>query len=350
MSSWLPSIRDAFTFVVQEVVSIPAAFEVNVTVYLDDKKERVVLEAPVVDPPVAMLLSGGKWSACGARDPDEKAVQIGLDYTPDGPMTAMLSGHRLAILCWGRRRGEQSQEMVPRLPRIASPVMPFGRRGMSVVPGRISCMNSIPVFEETPVEVSSPGIFGGSGIAGGMPEPLAVHEARRVGEYTDQLLTRLEQNRHKAAAIEAQQLTTLDALRRHSEQSEALHPDQATTHRWSDSAVARRTLVTEVAASLRLPERTAERLIEEARMLVHLLPGTFAALQTGEISRRHATALVDHAQSLPAEALPAFETEPCPMPAPLLRRSSTAKPASCANGPTPTASTPAPCNRLRTDV
>jgi hypothetical protein len=32
---------------------------VNVTVYLDDKKERVVLEAPVIDPPVAMLVSGG---------------------------------------------------------------------------------------------------------------------------------------------------------------------------------------------------------------------------------------------------------------------------------------------------
>ena len=55
MSSWLPSFRDAFTFVVQDAVSIPAAFEVNVTVYLDDKKERVVLVAPVIDPPVAML-------------------------------------------------------------------------------------------------------------------------------------------------------------------------------------------------------------------------------------------------------------------------------------------------------
>ena len=151
MSSWLPSFRDAFTFVVQGAVSTLAAFEVNVTVYLDDKKERVVLEAPVIEPPVAMLVSGGELSACGARDPDEKAVQIGLDYTPDGPKTAMPCGHLLAILYWCRRRGEQSQEMVPRrLPRIASPVMPFGRRGMSVVPGRISCMNSIPVFEETP--------------------------------------------------------------------------------------------------------------------------------------------------------------------------------------------------------
>ena len=58
-SSWLPSFRDAFTFVVQEAVSILAAFEVNVTGYLDDKKKRVVLEAPVIDPPVAMLVSGG---------------------------------------------------------------------------------------------------------------------------------------------------------------------------------------------------------------------------------------------------------------------------------------------------
>ena len=113
VSSWLPSFRDAFTFVVQEAVSILAAFEANVTVYLDEKKKRVVLEAPVIDPPVAMLVTGGKWSACGARDPDEKAVQIGLVYTPDGPMKAILCGHMLAILYWCRRRGEQSQEMLP---------------------------------------------------------------------------------------------------------------------------------------------------------------------------------------------------------------------------------------------
>ena len=77
MSSWLPSFRDAFTFVVQDAVSIPAAFEVNVTVYLDDKKERVVLEAPVIDPPVAMLVSGGKWSARGARDQTKRQFRSG---------------------------------------------------------------------------------------------------------------------------------------------------------------------------------------------------------------------------------------------------------------------------------
>ena len=76
-SSWLPSFRDAFTFVVQEAVSILAAFEVNVTIYLDDKKKRVVLEAPVIDPPVAMLVSGGKWSACGARDQTKRQFRSG---------------------------------------------------------------------------------------------------------------------------------------------------------------------------------------------------------------------------------------------------------------------------------
>ena len=77
MSSWLPSFRDAFTFLVQEAVSILAAFEVNVTVYLDDKKERVVLEAPVIDPPVAMLVSGGKRSACGASDQTKRQFRSG---------------------------------------------------------------------------------------------------------------------------------------------------------------------------------------------------------------------------------------------------------------------------------
>jgi hypothetical protein len=161
-------------------------------------------------------------------------------------------------------------------------------------------MNSLPVFEARPAEDPSPGSFGG---AGGMPETWA----RRVAARTDELLGRLEDNRRRVSAIEAEQAVLLDALRLWSEATVAAHPDQATTHRWTDSAVARRTLVTEVAASLSLPERTAERLIDEARMLIHQLPATFTALQEGEISRRHAKVMVDHAHTLPEEALAAFE-------------------------------------------
>ena len=188
----------------------------------------------------------------------------------------------------------------------------IGRSGMSMGPGRMKHMNSIPAFEtaltETaPVEALSPGSFGGAG-GFGMPSAWA----RRAEAQTDELLSLLEDNRRQAAAIEAQQVVILDALRVHSEQTQSLHPDPATTHRWTERAVARRTLVSEVAASLRLPERTAERIIEESRMLVHQLPATLTALHAGQISRRHATILIDHASSLPAETLPAFETAALP--------------------------------------
>src|SRR4051812_5062791 len=51
--------------------------------------------------------------------------------------------------------------------------------------------------------------------------------------------------------------------------------------------------VAEVAARLRLPQRTAQARLEEAVVLVEQLPATLDALETGRISPAHAHALVD---------------------------------------------------------
>ncbi len=51
--------------------------------------------------------------------------------------------------------------------------------------------------------------------------------------------------------------------------------------------------VAEVAARLRVPERTASGLLAESVELVEFLPGTLAALEAGEISWSHARALVE---------------------------------------------------------
>jgi len=48
---------------------------------------------------------------------------------------------------------------------------------------------------------------------------------------------------------------------------------------WSQRATARRTAISEVALALRIPERSAEALIEESRMLVERLPRTMAGLR-----------------------------------------------------------------------
>lgn len=76
---------------------------------------------------------------------------------------------------------------------------------------------------------------------------------------------------------------------------------------WDATTVAHRELVTEIACALRLPERTAENLLEHSRALVNELPTTFASLLSGEISYRHAQVMVEHATTIPADAVPAFE-------------------------------------------
>jgi hypothetical protein len=72
--------------------------------------------------------------------------------------------------------------------------------------------------------------------------------------------------------------------------------------------IARKEFESEVACALRIPERTAQSLIGESRLLTRLLPETLAALQAGSISYRHAQKMIDHAASLPDEAIAGFET------------------------------------------
>jgi hypothetical protein len=76
---------------------------------------------------------------------------------------------------------------------------------------------------------------------------------------------------------------------------------------WSAEVRARRVMVSELACALRIPERTAETMIAESTQLVRELPATFQALAEGTITRRHAAKLADHARSLPANDLAAFE-------------------------------------------
>lgn len=71
--------------------------------------------------------------------------------------------------------------------------------------------------------------------------------------------------------------------------------------------LAHRVLVSEVACALRLPERTAERLIDESDMLIAHLGATHRALAEGSISYRHAQVIIDEAQSLPDAVRPRFE-------------------------------------------
>jgi hypothetical protein len=76
---------------------------------------------------------------------------------------------------------------------------------------------------------------------------------------------------------------------------------------WDRKRTAQRVAVSEVAAALRIPERTALGLLEESRMLIERLPLTMAGLLAGDFSYRHAKAVVDHARSLPEGLQAEFE-------------------------------------------
>jgi hypothetical protein len=75
---------------------------------------------------------------------------------------------------------------------------------------------------------------------------------------------------------------------------------------------ARRSLVAEVATTLLIPEATAAQRIDEAETLSDYLPATLEALAQGNISYRHAQAIVRQAGSLPESGRAEFEVTVLP--------------------------------------
>jgi hypothetical protein len=122
-------------------------------------------------------------------------------------------------------------------------------------------------------------------------------------ERYDELLDVVDAAHRDLAAAAARQAMAIDELRRFSEASvhdEALRLGPASS-RLSRKDIARRILVSELACLLRLPDRTMETLIGVSTNLIHTLPATFAVLQAGGISYRHAAVLVDQTAGLSAE-------------------------------------------------
>jgi len=127
-------------------------------------------------------------------------------------------------------------------------------------------------------------------------------EIGKIGDIVDAVVAADRQ----LASVAAHRAELIDEARRRSELGQACiaRPPGA---QWDARTVARRELVSELACALRLPQRSMETLLGESEALVHELPGTLAALRSGEISYRHAKAMIDHAGSLPAESRKDFE-------------------------------------------
>ena len=139
-------------------------------------------------------------------------------------------------------------------------------------------------------------------------EPSFVEQAdNALGSLVDALV----ETERMGARVAAQRIAQVNEIRRFTE----LNTPVSTSHGmrpWSQKATARRTAVSEVALALRIPERSAETLVEEARMLCERLPLTMAGLSAGDFSFRHAKSIVAHASSLPEELHAAFEAAVVP--------------------------------------
>jgi len=82
---------------------------------------------------------------------------------------------------------------------------------------------------------------------------------------------------------------------------------------WEDQEIARRTVISEVACTLRLAERTAEGLIGEAAMFAGPMTATLTAMSRGEISYRHGQVLMEQLSFLPLEEVADLETQLLPV-------------------------------------
>jgi hypothetical protein len=135
-----------------------------------------------------------------------------------------------------------------------------------------------------------------------------------MGQLIDDIA---EANRAIARAT-AGRATLIEQARTGSEATASLMPaDESIVRRWNSADVARRSLVSEVAAALRLLHRTAENLIHESQTLLRELPATMGALTEGRISYRHAKVMIDHAGSLPESTRRSFEKGALPFAAKL---------------------------------
>ncbi len=118
---------------------------------------------------------------------------------------------------------------------------------------------------------------------------------------------------HRVAIAMARRTRAIERARAFSEAIAGDPPSGTATA--SSIDMARRAFVSEIAAALRLPDRTADRLIRTGQALVNTLPATLLALDEGRLSFRHAQILVDQSYGLEPQAVRELETRMLPVAA-----------------------------------
>ena len=135
--------------------------------------------------------------------------------------------------------------------------------------------------------------------------------ASAVDNVLGGLVDGLVETERITARVAAWRVEQVNQIRRFTELNTAVTTSPG-MRPWPQAATARRAAVSEVAAALRIPERSAQTLLEESRMLVERLPLTMAGLSAGDFSFRHAKAIIAHAGSLSDDMHAAFEVAVVP--------------------------------------
>ncbi|TFC49816.1 DUF222 domain-containing protein, partial [Cryobacterium shii] len=133
-------------------------------------------------------------------------------------------------------------------------------------------------------------------------KPSFIEQQETRGEHFDAI----RETHGKLARVAAELAELIDEAHRYATATADAAP-RVPGSRWDADTVAEREFVSELACTIRIPQRSAETLIAESESLTCELPRTMAALRAGQISYRHAQVLMGQAWSLPDEAKAAFE-------------------------------------------
>lgn len=117
----------------------------------------------------------------------------------------------------------------------------------------------------------------------------------QVNDHQGELVDAVVAGFAEVAAAQSRCAERVEALRRWSrDAAEAAARRRGMEHASGlDHGLAERSVTAELACALRLPERSATALLVESRSLVHEHPATMTALRSGEVSYRHALAVLE---------------------------------------------------------
>lgn len=151
------------------------------------------------------------------------------------------------------------------------------------------------------------------------PEPeLPLTPAAEYNNALAALMDEAEENEKAIHRLMGRRATLFNNIRTHVEDRTGAEIDPEVTPRgkpsggWTPEVITRAELSSMLAYRLKITETMAGLYLHHGHMLTNHLPQTLEALVEGDISYKHATVIVDQADTLPAEARGAFDAELAP--------------------------------------